>query len=419
MASKYLRRQTWWLKLRHPVSGTVIRHSLDTADPARAELLRQRIEVELALLQPCFQSVELAPQLRTALGLSVELAPAPTASPLSLPNPQVIVPTLPVSPTIRRTPVDEAVVAYLRFIATENAALHVANKVSMLRRFLGADRVEKLGGPVKTKRRRAKDGKSHVPDAAPFFIGEFLDEISPVIVQDFLESLGVGLKTRRHYREFFHHFFEVCMKLSLFHPTNVRYPNPIGALPSYVKRNRGGIVFLKVSEVDDELALLSPEPAIRIAAAVMIYAGLRRSEVLWLTPDSISSDLSYLSVLNRRDEEADIESSLKTGERAVTILPPLQAILQDYLPKLTGKWVVPNPQGKRWRPDSFSKKLSGMNRNAGLRWTCLHFRHTYATQRAADGWTLFRIAKEMGNSVAVVEEYYAGYIRPGSNSTEA
>jgi hypothetical protein len=42
----------------------------------------------------------------------------------------------------------------------------------------------------------------------------------------------------------------------------------------------------------------------------------------------------------------------------------------------------------------------------------LHFRHTYATRRAADGWPLFRIAKELGNSVAVVEEYYAGYVRP-------
>ena len=34
----------------------------------------------------------------------------------------------------------------------------VANKVSILRRFLGADRVEKAGGPVKTKRRRLGNG---------------------------------------------------------------------------------------------------------------------------------------------------------------------------------------------------------------------------------------------------------------------
>jgi hypothetical protein len=41
----------------------------------------------------------------------------------------------------------------------------------------------------------------------------------------------------------------------------------------------------------------------------------------------------------------------------------------------------------------------------------LEYRHTYATQRAGEGWTLFRIAKEMGNSVAIVEQYYAAYIR--------
>ena len=149
----------WWLKLRHPVTGQVIRHSLETADSARAELLRKRIEAELALLHPCIQSVEMATRLRTALGLNVDPAPAPMASALALPSPQVIVSTLPVFPTSRRTAVGDAVSACLRFIATENAALHAANKVSMLRRFLGAERVEKLGGPVKTKRRRTEDGK--------------------------------------------------------------------------------------------------------------------------------------------------------------------------------------------------------------------------------------------------------------------
>ncbi len=48
----------------------------------------------------------------------------------------------------------------------------------------------------------------------------------------------------------------------------------------------------------------------------------------------------------------------------------------------------------------------------GLEWNCLMYRHTFATQRAAEGWPLFRIAREMGNSVSVIEDYYAGYIRP-------
>ena len=69
----------------------------------------------------------------------------------------------------------------------------------------------------------------------------------------------------------------------------------------------------------------------------MIYAGLRRAEALWLTRDSIARDLSILSVLNRIDDDNDIESTLKTGERPVTILPPLRRILEEYLPRVKGR----------------------------------------------------------------------------------
>jgi hypothetical protein len=52
MASKFMRRRTWWVKFHHPVTGARIRESLETHDPARAELLRRRIELEVALLRP-------------------------------------------------------------------------------------------------------------------------------------------------------------------------------------------------------------------------------------------------------------------------------------------------------------------------------------------------------------------------------
>jgi integrase len=178
-----------------------------------------------------------------------------------------------------------------------------------------------------------------------------------------------------------------------------------------LSRNRR-IVFLDHDQIDEELRLLETHPAIRIAVAIMIYAGLRRAETLWLTRDALSPDLSFLSVVNRVDPESDIESSLKTGERTVTILPPLKSLLEEYLVSLRGSWLVPSSRGSRWNGDAFGKRLRAINEQAGQKWTCLHFRHTYATRRAADGWPLFRIAKELGNSVAVVEEYYAGYVRP-------
>lgn len=76
----------------------------------------------------------------------------------------------------------------------------------------------------------------------------------------------------------------------------------------------------------------------QIAVATMIHAGLRRAETLWLTKDSIAPDLSYLSVRNCSDHESDIESSLKTGERAVTILLPLLKIRRHCL---EGSWGIP------------------------------------------------------------------------------
>lgn len=412
MASKFQRRQQWWVKFRDPRTGELVRESLETTDEARAELLRQRLDLEVALLEPRFQAAEIPQRLRERLGVAtgelVASATLTTAEPALMASP---IPAIAMAFAPRtRTPIEDAVKAYLRFIKSENAPLHFANKVSILRRFIGIPRMEKAGGPIKMKRRRTKNG-GHVPDPPPFFTGDFLDEITPSLVQEFLESLGVQKKTMRHYRETFHHFFEFCLKFDLYTPTNWHRPNPISALPSYLSRNQR-IVFLTQAQVDEQIAALAAEPAIQMAVTIMIYAGLRRAEALWLMKDSIAPDLSYLSVRNRRDEESDVESSLKTGERTVTILPPLKAILAKYLPSLHGKWIVPKPDGGRWRPDCFSNRLRAVNNKAGLSWTCLPYRHTYATQRAAEGWPLFRIAKEMGNSVPVVEEYYAGYIRP-------
>jgi len=59
MASKFKRRQTWWVKFHHPVTGVRIRESLETRDPTHAELLRQRIELEVAVREPRFGAAEM------------------------------------------------------------------------------------------------------------------------------------------------------------------------------------------------------------------------------------------------------------------------------------------------------------------------------------------------------------------------
>ena len=338
MAAKYLRRQTWWVRFYHPITRELVRVSLETHDEARAELLRQRVELESELLDPRFQAAELPSDLIVALGLSQS-----TVEPSAPPTAPAIVEQATPTATAKRARLDDALTAYLGFIRSENAARHVENKLSMLRRFLGVERTEQFSrdDSPNLRQRRLKNGHK------PFFEGEFLDEVTPTLLQGFFDQLEVSKKTKRHYREFFHHFFEYCIKCGLYRPQNQHYPNPMVALPSYVSRNRR-ILFLSAEEVDAQLETLKPCPAFYVAAALMIYAGLRRAEMLWLNRTAIAQDLSFLSIVNRFDEEQDIESSLKTGERAVTILPPLRRILAEYLPKLKGEWLVCKNNGSRW-----------------------------------------------------------------------
>ena len=44
MASIFLRRNQWWIKIRHPGTGELMRESLQTHDQARAKILCEYLE---------------------------------------------------------------------------------------------------------------------------------------------------------------------------------------------------------------------------------------------------------------------------------------------------------------------------------------------------------------------------------------
>ena len=247
MASKFMRRKTWWLKFQHPATGEILRESLATHDPARAELLRERLELEIALLDPRFEAVEVPEGVRRLI--PVQASGDSAVQPTIAPTAQQVLPTM--MPPAARVPFDEAITAYLAFIRTENAPRHMENKISMLRRFIGSERVEKLPQPADSGP-AARRFKSDYP---PFFKGTFMDEITPTLLQQFMDGLEVSLKTKRHYREFFHHFFQHCIKFGHYRPENFHCPNPIAALPSYLSKNRR-IVFLSEEDVEKQLAVL-------------------------------------------------------------------------------------------------------------------------------------------------------------------
>ena len=112
MASKFLRRQEWWIRLHHFETGRTIRYSLETDNESRAELLGRRMDLEVALLDPILHTLKIPPRLRQVMG-SAEAKPASSGNgaDTEVPHPAT---TPSVAKMATRTKLDEAVVAYLR-----------------------------------------------------------------------------------------------------------------------------------------------------------------------------------------------------------------------------------------------------------------------------------------------------------------
>ncbi|CAN5362292.1 hypothetical protein BH09VER1_BH09VER1_53310 [soil metagenome] len=398
MASIYFREKRgtglWWIKARSAHSRALVRASLQTPDPAMAALIRKRIALELELRRPEYANLPIPQSLLSELELE---PPAPVGE---NGEPEVTVTPVTELPQPNALPIAEAVSAYYRHCAEENSKGWLKNKISYLRAFFGSAMVDAITKLQSKQRVRG------------YFKGRMLGEMTGVVMKEFLDGKDIGKKTKRHYREMFHDFFAVLMRYGLYTPVNLVYPNPVVALPSYLETSRHRIIFLNGEQTEEQYRTLAGKPALDAAVRIMIGAGLRRAECLWLNKEAFAPDLSYMSVVNREDEDSDTESSLKTGSRPVTIIPALREFLQTYLPQLKSEWLVPSPTGMRWDKDNFSRALRKVNQAAKLSWTCNQYRHTFATSRARDGWSLFRIAKEMGNSQAIVERYYAAFVRP-------
>jgi site-specific recombinase XerD len=83
-------------------------------------------------------------------------------------------------------------------------------------------------------------------------------------------------------------------------------------------------------------------------------------------------------------------------------------------------WLFPSPAGQHWEPDNFSADLREANIAGIAGWkdkkgkltpfNCLHYRHTFGSQLAMKGESLYKIAKLMGNSPQIAERHYAALV---------
>ena len=143
--------------------------------------------------------------------------------------------------------------------------------------------------------------------------------------------------------------------------------------------------------------------------ATYIYAGLRREEALWLTKEDVDFERKLIRVC-AKTVEGEFWLPKTKRNRVVPISSDLLGILSAYSPATDSVWFFPSSRGMRWNPDNFSQDLAEANKKRGLEWGCLDFRHTFGSQLAQKGESLYKIAELMGNSPEICRRHYAALV---------
>lgn len=202
-----------------------------------------------------------------------------------------------------------------------------------------------------------------------------------------------------HIRQALHAMFNYAILQKGF-PNNPAKDVPKPRIPlsqiQYLRKIQIAQVLKAVSEQDP--ILLGP-------VATAIFAGLRRNEIVWMTWDDVNLDRKIINVRFKRVDGEYYEPKTYRP-RLVPISNDLYPILKSLPQK--ARWAFPSPKGMRWEPNNLTHRLERlMEKHEGWDFTFLTFRHTFGSQLAQKGVSLYKIATLMGNSEKVCRDHYA------------
>ena len=372
MASLYKRGRIWWTKFYH--RGQTTRKSLRTAN---RQLARERARLlETSIKDGMFV-------LRAAC---------------------------------TRTPLSTALDDYCRHLRTSKTSKSSQTDIYYLRQLFGPAAPGLLVNsrkPISHAERERRIASMRPRDLRPgpehlriTFVEDLTTaEVSKSLAQRVRER-GLSPKTGNRLREVLHRLCSWCAS-----QRGVRFPeglNPVSAVDRFRERTPE-IRFLTVDQIGAQFTVLKPYPTLHAMVAVLIYAGVRREEMIWLTHDDVDLDARLIRVRAKTLGGEFWEPKTKRN-RAVPISASLMAILAEYRPNRRAPWYFTSPRGCRWDPDNFSAALRRINQLADLPWSCLDFRHTFGSQLAQRGVSLFKISELMGNSPQICRLHYAALV---------
>ena len=283
--------------------------------------------------------------------------------------------------TTSRLLVEEALPEYIRFKAATKTKKSADSDAGRLRRFFTETGIKRL------------------------------DQVTPEAIEQFMTALiekGRKPKTANEYRIVLSGLFNWAIRTKGWQPERARWSNPV-TMVRPLRVSAPEIVYLSMTEIDEQLNAYADTPAWQAMLGTMILAGLRRSEVLWLTHDDVklSAETPLLIVRAKTVDGVSWQPKTKRN-RSVPISRRLHALLEQHAKtSSSNRWFFPSPEGVRWDPDNFSTHLRKLQAQRKLRWTALHFRHTFGSQLAQKGVSLYKIAELMGNSPEICRKHYA------------
>jgi integrase len=314
-----------------------------------------------------------------------------------------------------KTPIVPFLQSFCEFLKNTRTPKSAKNDISYLRSFFGpCCPALELGSNVPRKYRRPnqdlpliqdRQTERHVPV-------RLLEQISTEIVSRFIQERlthdGIKPKTANRIREVLHRMFSYAIEHFGYVCPDKRYRNPIKGVRR-IRESASAITWLKLEDIDEQLAALKDHPVIWGLVSAYIYAGLRREEALWLTKNDIDLGARLIRVQAKTVNSEYWQPKTKRN-RIVPISDALYGILSEYVLREHCTWFFPSPAGKRWDPDNFSQDLREINVAHGLVWTCLDFRHTFGSHLAQRGVSLYKIATLMGNSPEICRRHYAALV---------
>ena len=364
MASIYKRGKVWWVKFH--LKGIRVQQSLDTTHERVAQARKSQIEYRLA------------------------------TGTLVMPS---------------ETRIGDFLEGFCQYLKGTRTRKSYKNDISYLRIFFGpiCRSLEPGNTCNRSKVLRKERPKVQEPCKSQHVRVGLLEELSSEMVSQFIthriQTDGISARTANRFREVLHRMFAYAIKEKGYTGPDGAKSNPVADVGRR-QEPAPNIQFLRLSEVQKQLRVFQDSPTLRALVATLIYAGLRREEALWLTVDDVDLDRRLIYVRAKLINGEHWQPKTKRN-RVVPVSSALHEILTAYVPKRTEPWFFPSPRGRRWDPDNFSQELREINRSRGLNWSCLDFRHTFGSQLAQKGESLYKIAELMGNSPEICRRHYA------------